>query len=160
MYVKTGVLFGSIMWPVFWSHNLQGYLGFVLYGILGFFAFLLHSLYFQARIVALNASYFLKAGGHFVISIKVCSLADFFSAHSCGCFTNNLLAFYYQFAFEFQANCIDSTAPAEAVFQQEVKKLQAERFKPFEQITLEPFERDHACVIGGYRMPKKQKAAA
>lgn len=25
----------------------------------------------QARIVALNASYFLKAGGHFVISIKV-----------------------------------------------------------------------------------------
>ncbi|KAJ9679493.1 hypothetical protein PVL29_021425 [Vitis rotundifolia] len=26
----------------------------------------------QARILALNASYFLKAGGHFVISIKVC----------------------------------------------------------------------------------------
>ena len=26
----------------------------------------------QARILALNASYFLKAEGHFVISIKVC----------------------------------------------------------------------------------------
>ena len=26
----------------------------------------------QARIVAINASYFLKSGGHFVISIKVC----------------------------------------------------------------------------------------
>lgn len=26
----------------------------------------------QARIVALNAQYFLKNGGHFVISIKVC----------------------------------------------------------------------------------------
>ena len=38
----------------------------------------------QARIVAINASYFLKTGGHFVISIK--------------------------------ANCIDSTAEAEAVF--------------------------------------------
>ena len=25
----------------------------------------------QARIVAINASYFLKSGGHFVISIKV-----------------------------------------------------------------------------------------
>ncbi|KAL4341776.1 hypothetical protein GQ457_08G034360 [Hibiscus cannabinus] len=82
----------------------------------------------QARILALNASYFLKAGGHFVISIK--------------------------------ANCIDSTVPAEAVFQSEVKKLQQEQFKPFEQVTLEPFERDHACVVGGYRMPKKQKAAA
>ncbi|WOK98362.1 hypothetical protein Cni_G07073 [Canna indica] len=81
----------------------------------------------QARILALNASYFLKNGGHFVISIK--------------------------------ANCIDSTVPAEAVFAQEVKKLQAEQFKPSEQVTLEPFERDHACVVGGYRMPKKQKAA-
>ncbi|TYJ17301.1 hypothetical protein E1A91_A09G043300v1 [Gossypium mustelinum] len=81
-----------------------------------------------ARILALTASYFLKAGGHFVISIK--------------------------------ANCIDSTVPAEAVFQSEVKKLQQEQFKPFEQVTLEPFERDHACVVGGYRMPKKQKAAA
>ena len=47
--------------------------------------------------------------------------------------------------------------PAEAVFAQEVKKLQAEQFKPSEQVTLEPFEQDHACVVGGYRMPKKQK---
>jgi len=58
-----------------------------------------------------------------------------------------------------QANCIDSTVPAEIVFSQEVKKLQAEQFKPFEQVTLEPFERDHACVVGAYRLPKKQKAA-
>ncbi|KAK8952516.1 putative mediator of RNA polymerase II transcription subunit 36b [Platanthera zijinensis] len=81
----------------------------------------------QARILALNASYFLKNGGHFVISIK--------------------------------ANCIDSTVPAEAVFAQVVKTLQVDQFKPSEQVTLEPFERDHACVVGGYRMPKKQKAA-
>lgn len=40
-----------------------------------------------------------------------------------------------------KANCIDSTAPAEAVFAQEVKKLQAEMFKPLEQLTLEPYER-------------------
>ncbi|KAI3784015.1 hypothetical protein L1987_43106 [Smallanthus sonchifolius] len=57
----------------------------------------------QARILALNASYFLKAGGYFVISIK--------------------------------ANCIDSTVPAEAVFASEVKKLQAEQFKPIEQFS-------------------------
>ncbi|PHT53276.1 putative mediator of RNA polymerase II transcription subunit 36b [Capsicum baccatum] len=86
------------------------------------------NVYSQARILALNASYFLKAGGHFVISIK--------------------------------ANYIDSTVPAEAIFAQEMKKLQAEQFKPIEQVTLEPFERDHACVVGAYRVPKKQKAAA
>jgi rRNA 2'-O-methyltransferase fibrillarin len=79
----------------------------------------------QARIVALNSSYFLKNGGHFVISIK--------------------------------ASCIDSTAPAEAVFAREVKKLQQEQFKPAEQLTLEPYERDHAVVVGTYRAPKKDK---
>ena len=57
---------------------------------------------FQARIVAINASYFLKNGGHFVISIK--------------------------------ANCIDSTAEPEAVFAGEVKKMQAEKMKPQEQV--------------------------
>jgi len=79
----------------------------------------------QARIVALNSQYFLKNGGHFVISIK--------------------------------ANCIDSTAEPEAVFAGEVKKLQAERFKPQEQLTLEPYERDHAVVVGVYRPPLKTK---
>ena len=77
----------------------------------------------QARIVGLNASYFLKNGGHFVISIK--------------------------------ASCIDSTAPAEAVFAREVKKMAGEQLKPQEQITLEPYERDHAVVVGVYRAPKK-----
>lgn len=40
-----------------------------------------------------------------------------------------------------------------------MKKLQQEQFKPMEQVTLEPFERDHACVVGAYRVPKKQKNA-
>ena len=50
-----------------------------------------------------------------------------------------------------QANCIDSTAQPEAVFADEVKKLVAERLKPKEQLTLEPYERDHAVVVGIYR---------
>ena len=58
----------------------------------------------QARIVALNSQFFLKNGGHFVISIK--------------------------------ANCIDSTAEPEAVFAGEVKKMQAEKMKPQEQVAL------------------------
>merc|ERR1712029_483700 len=78
----------------------------------------------QARIVALNSQYFLKNGGHFVISIK--------------------------------ANCIDSTVSAEAVFATEVDKLKKGRFKPKEQVTLEPYERDHAVVIGIYRPPPKK----
>ena len=73
----------------------------------------------QARIVGLNAEYFLKQGGHFVISIK--------------------------------ANCIDSTVPAEAVFASEINKLKEMHFKPQEYVTLEPYERDHAVVIGTYR---------
>lgn len=78
----------------------------------------------QARIVAINAHYFLKNQGHVVISIK--------------------------------ANCIDSVADPEAVFAQEVTKLKAEKIKPLEQLTLEPYERDHAVVVGVYRPPPKK----
>ena len=59
--------------------------------------------------MAINASYFLKNGGHFVISIK--------------------------------ANCIDSTAEPEAVFAGEVKKMQAEKMKPQEQVNIWSFEK-------------------
>lgn len=70
----------------------------------------------QARIVARNAEFFLKNGGHAVISIK--------------------------------ASCIDSTAVPAAVFAQEVQQLKDSKFKPREQVTLEPYERDHAMVVG------------
>ncbi|KAK9712284.1 Small subunit processome complex component, partial [Basidiobolus ranarum] len=50
-----------------------------------------------------------------------------------------------------KANCIDSTVDAAKVFASEVKKLQQERIKPQEQLTLEPYERDHALVVGVYR---------
>lgn len=50
-----------------------------------------------------------------------------------------------------KANCIDSTAAPEAVFAREVAKLREERIKPLEQLTLEPFERDHAMVCGVYQ---------
>ncbi|CAG8560883.1 2785_t:CDS:2 [Ambispora gerdemannii] len=49
-----------------------------------------------------------------------------------------------------KANCIDSTVDAETVFAREVKKLQEEHIKPQEQLTLEPYERDHALVVGKY----------
>eukprot|EP00826_Nyctotherus_ovalis_P036872 TRINITY_DN330_c0_g1_i8.p1 TRINITY_DN330_c0_g1~~TRINITY_DN330_c0_g1_i8.p1 ORF type:complete len:233 (-),score=53.28 TRINITY_DN330_c0_g1_i8:182-880(-) len=80
----------------------------------------------QARILGLNAQYFVKNGGHFVISIK--------------------------------ANCIDSTLPAEAAFAKEVERLKAEKFNPKEQLTLEPYEKDHAVVTGIYRPTPEQLA--
>jgi len=54
-----------------------------------------------------------------------------------------------------KANCIDSTVAAEVVFQSEIKKLRAEQFKPTEQLTLEPFERDHCLLVAEYRPSKK-----
>ncbi|KAK1933405.1 putative fibrillarin [Babesia divergens] len=78
----------------------------------------------QARIVAINASHFLKPSGWFIIAIK--------------------------------ANCVDSTAKPEAVFAAEVDKLRKESCKPREQLTLEPYHRDHAVVIGQYRVKKKK----
>lgn len=49
-----------------------------------------------------------------------------------------------------KANCIDSTVDAATVFAREVKKLQEERIKPQEQLTLEPYERDHCIIVGKY----------
>ncbi|KAJ3000292.1 Small subunit processome complex component [Globomyces sp. JEL0801] len=56
-----------------------------------------------------------------------------------------------------KANCIDSTVEAPTVFAREVKKLQEDKVKPQEQLTLEPYERDHAIVVGEYRAVKKAK---
>ncbi|KAK3515650.1 hypothetical protein QTP70_026428 [Hemibagrus guttatus] len=61
------------------------------------------------------------------------------------------------FVISIKANCIDSTASPEAVFASEVRKMSAENMKPQEQLTLEPYERDHAVVVGVYRPPPKQK---
>uniref|UniRef100_A0A8D3AJS8 rRNA 2'-O-methyltransferase fibrillarin n=1 Tax=Scophthalmus maximus TaxID=52904 RepID=A0A8D3AJS8_SCOMX len=55
------------------------------------------------------------------------------------------------FVISIKANCIDSTAAPEAVFASEVKKMSSENMKPQEQLTLEPYERDHAVVVGIYR---------
>lgn len=62
------------------------------------------------------------------------------------------------FLISIKANCIDSTASAEAVFASEVRKLQQENLKPQEQLTLEPYERDHAVVVGIYRPPPKSSS--
>jgi len=63
------------------------------------------------------------------------------------------------FIISIKANCVDSTAQPEAVFASEVDKLRAAKCKPKEQLTLEPYHRDHAVVIGQFRPVKKTEQA-
>ena len=80
----------------------------------------------QARIIAENCHMYLKNGGKFLISLK--------------------------------ANCIDSTNSPDVVFANEVffivikvNKMKEYGLTPKEQLTLEPYERDHAMILGTYR---------
>ncbi len=58
-----------------------------------------------------------------------------------------------------KASCIDSTAPAEAVFAAEVNKLKGMKFKPREQLTLEPYERDHAMLVARTSATRHRRSA-
>jgi rRNA 2'-O-methyltransferase fibrillarin len=55
------------------------------------------------------------------------------------------------FVFSIKANCIDSTAEPAAVFAHQIQGLKKCGFRVKEQVTLEPFERDHAVVTGIYK---------
>jgi rRNA 2'-O-methyltransferase fibrillarin len=59
------------------------------------------------------------------------------------------------FVISIKASCIDSTATPEKVFAAEIEKMKGEKMRPQEQLTLEPYERDHAVVVGVYRGEKK-----
>jgi rRNA 2'-O-methyltransferase fibrillarin len=54
-----------------------------------------------------------------------------------------------------KASCIDSTAPPATIFASEVQKLKEGQLKPLEQVTLEPYERDHAMVSAQYLRHQK-----
>ncbi|KNC86992.1 rRNA 2'-O-methyltransferase fibrillarin [Sphaeroforma arctica JP610] len=75
-------------------------------------------------------------------------------ARIVGINSQNFLKTGGHFVISIKANCIDSTVEAEKVFASEVQKLREMDLKPEEQLTLEPYERDHAVVIGTYRKQK------
>lgn len=54
-----------------------------------------------------------------------------------------------------KASCVDSSIPAEQVFADEVNWLKKNEFKPIEQVTLEPYERNHALLAGIFKSSKK-----
>lgn len=61
------------------------------------------------------------------------------------------------FVFSIKANCVDSTADPTVVFAQQLNELKEFGFKPKEQVTIEPFERDHAVATGVYKPLKDKK---
>jgi len=56
-----------------------------------------------------------------------------------------------KFMIAIKASCIDSTVEPEVVFQSEINKLKEEGLKPRRYISLEPYQKDHAAVVGEYR---------
>jgi len=61
-----------------------------------------------------------------------------------------------QFIISIKANCIDSTNAPAVVFDNEINKLREEGLTPLEKLTLEPYERDHAAVLGVYKPKGKE----
>jgi len=55
------------------------------------------------------------------------------------------------FMIAIKASCIDSTLDPEVVFQNEINKLKEEGLKPKRYMSLEPYQKDHAIVLGEYR---------
>eukprot|EP01057_Protomagalhaensia_wolfi_P000553 Protomagalhaensia_wolfi_Nauph_80__552@NODE_1313_length_1593_cov_104_976190_g1014_i0_p2_GENE_NODE_1313_length_1593_cov_104_976190_g1014_i0NODE_1313_length_1593_cov_104_976190_g1014_i0_p2_ORF_typecomplete_len240_score60_25Fibrillarin/PF01269_17/6_3e109Methyltransf_31/PF13847_6/6_6e05FtsJ/PF01728_19/7_8e05PCMT/PF01135_19/9_5e05GCD14/PF08704_10/0_00026Methyltr_RsmBF/PF01189_17/0_00063Ubie_methyltran/PF01209_18/0_0048_NODE_1313_length_1593_cov_104_976190_g1014_i08731520 len=58
------------------------------------------------------------------------------------------------FVVAIKASCVDSTASPEAIFASEIDKLKKEKCKTREQLSLEPYHRDHSIIIGRYRTSK------
>ncbi|AFN83886.1 fibrillarin [Encephalitozoon romaleae SJ-2008] len=56
-----------------------------------------------------------------------------------------------------KANCVNSSIPAETVFADEVNILRKSNIKPREQVTLEPFEKDHAMIVGKFVLAKSKE---
>lgn len=61
------------------------------------------------------------------------------------------------FIVSIKANCVDSTADPAAVYQSEIEKLKKGNLKPKSYMTLEPYHRDHAVVVGTFRKTKVEK---
>ena len=61
------------------------------------------------------------------------------------------------YMISIKASCIDSTSKPEAVFAAERNKLAKAGLVPAEQLTLEPYERDHAVVVGEYKPSEATK---
>ncbi|KAI5152123.1 rRNA 2'-O-methyltransferase fibrillarin [Enteropsectra breve] len=56
-----------------------------------------------------------------------------------------------------KASCVDSSLPSEKIFADEVNWLKKNNFKPQEQVTLEPYEKNHAIIVGKFNPTQQNK---
>lgn len=56
-----------------------------------------------------------------------------------------------------KASCIDSTQSPKVVFQAEIEKLKQEGLTPKKFITLDPYQKDHAMILGYFRPDQVKK---
>jgi rRNA 2'-O-methyltransferase fibrillarin len=92
-----------------------------------------------------------------LVSMVDCIFADVAQPDQARIICINALHFLKEgggFVFSIKANCVDSTANPEVVFADQIEILKKSGMKPKEQVTLEPFERDHAVVTGVYKPSK------
>ena len=61
------------------------------------------------------------------------------------------------FVFSIKANCVDSVAKPEDVFDDQIKVLKSYKLFAKEKVSLEPYERGHAVVTGLYKPFKKKE---
>lgn len=103
----------------------------------------------QVQMAFLNAMYFLKTGGHYMLYVQV-----WFSIISWCIlliiFVLELFVNHVTDECKWQGNCKESTKRGDGVFSSLPKKNQVQ-FKRMEQVTLEPFDRDHVYVSGIFR---------
>lgn len=55
------------------------------------------------------------------------------------------------FIISIKASCIDSTLKPESVFAEEINKMKKANLRPKQQLTLEPYDRDHSVVLGVFQ---------
>ena len=61
------------------------------------------------------------------------------------------------FVFSIKANCVDSVAKPEDVFDNQIQVLKYYKLDAKEKVSLEPYERGHAVVTGLYKPFKKKE---
>ena len=61
------------------------------------------------------------------------------------------------FVFSIKANCVDSVAKPEDVFDNQIQVLKSYKLYAKEKVSLEPYERGHAVVTGLYKPFKKKE---
>ncbi|KAM4826513.1 RNA 2'-O-methyltransferase FBLL1 [Thomomys bottae] len=95
----------------------------------------------QASILAANAHVFLRNGGHFLVPFKAHRKPSAKSSGRSGKASGKSSG--------------KSSTSLKAEFAAELRKLQQENLRPQEQLTLEPYEWEHAVVVGVYRPRSK-----